>query len=382
MAKRLNIVLFTRSFEIGGAEVQLSSLARGLPRDKYNVTVVCLYPVGPLIHELNTDQIRIVSFDKKGRWDIAGLLPRIVTTLRELEPDILLSFLAPPNILSLIVSRFLRRSPVIISIRASNMELSNYDWSWRFTHKIEQLLSRFAAGIVANSESGRSYSLTQGFPDPIHVIANGIDTSKFLPQKADRERLRTEWGITDENTVIALTARLDPMKDHETFLRVACGLSKTFPATRFICFGEGPSPYTKYLKDLAHELGLDGILTWAGARTDMPAIYNSIDIAMLTSRFGEGFPNTVGEAMACGVRCAVTDVGDAARIIGDVGTINSVGDVDGLISSVSRYISQSDGSREETEKKCRDRIVRNYSVPAMVQNYENLFRQYSDVRYE
>jgi glycosyltransferase involved in cell wall biosynthesis len=374
MSQPLHIVLFARSLEIGGAEVQITALARGLSNRKgFRVTVVCLYARGALLDELYKAGITVVSLEKRGRWDLAGFAPRMIKKLRDLAPDILMSFLAPPNILSSLSRPFLGRCQVILGIRASNMDYSNYDWTWRLTHWVERSLSPLAHGIVANSDSGKCFSKDQGFMGEIHVIANGIDTDKFKPDDQNSIKLRQEWNLDKTMSVIGLTARLDPMKDHRTFIKAAAIAATKSPDLRFVCVGDGNPDFVRELKKLTNGTWLQEIIIWAGARRDMPDVFSAFDIATLTSSYGEGFPNTIGEAMACGRRCVVTDVGDAAKVVGTTGRIVQVGDAEGLADAWLAQLAQSSDQRRRNEGLSRSRIVENYSVPAMVDKYCQLF---------
>ena len=151
------------------------------------------------------------------------------------------------------------------------------------------------------------------------VITNGIDTERFKPDAAARARVREGWGVAENEILIGLMARLDPMKDHSTFLRTAAMLARERPDVRFVCVGNGPGSYKAELHRLATELELNGKLIWAGARRDMPAVFNALDIA--SSSYSEGFSNAIAEAMACSVPCVVTDVGDSASIVSGTGGV-------------------------------------------------------------
>jgi hypothetical protein len=117
-----------------------------------------------------------------------------------------------------------------------------------------------------------------------------------------------------------LPARIDPVKGHATFLKAASELLKSGAPLRFICIGGGSQNLATRLQALADEIGIAPHVIWTGNRSDMPAILNALDIAALCSD-AEGFPNVVGEAMACGVPCVGTDVGDTRHLISDTGFI-------------------------------------------------------------
>jgi len=104
----------------------------------------------------------------------------------------------------------------------------------------------------------------------------------------------------------------------------------------------------------------------------MPAAYNALDVCCLSSAFGEGFPNVLGEAMACGVPCVATDVGDAARIIDTCGIIVPSRNPGLLATGVVQALAAVDTERMQA---CRHRIEAEFSVVRMVDQTERLLRE-------
>jgi glycosyltransferase involved in cell wall biosynthesis len=136
--------------------------------------------------------------------------------------------------------------------------------------------------------------------------------------------------------------------------------------TRFVCVGGGPAQYQTRLQTLAKNLGLGERLLWLGPREDMPAVYNALDIAVSSSSYGEGLSNAIGEAMACGVPCAVTDIGDSAWIVGGTGEVVPVKDPVALRNAIERLLDQ----KSHTPAQIRLRIVEQLSVERLVVNTE------------
>jgi glycosyltransferase involved in cell wall biosynthesis len=163
-------------------------------------------------------------------------------------------------------------------------------------------------------------------PERLVVIDNLIDTDYFVPDPIARARQRAAWGVADTELLIGMAARFDPMKGHDIFLGAAARLIRDRPSVRFVLIGGGTASYAGTLKRTAERLGLDRSLIWAGEECDMAAAYNALDLATLSSLEGEGFPNAVAEAMACGVPVVATDTGDTARLIGATGLIVPPGD--------------------------------------------------------
>jgi glycosyltransferase involved in cell wall biosynthesis len=376
---RRKIVILARSLEVGGAETQLTALAKGLPTDQFDVTVACLYAKGPLMEDLQEAGIRILPLEKKGRWDILSFLSRTGKTLAALQPDILHSFLTPPNILSSLIINRIGNCKLAWGIRASNMDMSNYDWTWGLTFRLECFLSRRPDIIIANADAGMEYVIGKGFPRrSMTVIPNGIDTERYSRNSDAGQAVRQEFGVAMQDKIIGIVARLDPMKDHRTFLEAAGMMSKTRPDVRFLIVGYGSNEYEQSLKKMALDQGLEDKIIWAGQRRDLPDIHSALDIATLTSAYGEGFPNTIGEAMSCEVPCVGTNVGDTAKVIGNTGYVTQIGDACAIVDSWSRILSETPAEQSARRKRSRQYIEENFSLETMIEAHIQLYNQLCD----
>jgi len=160
------------------------------------------------------------------------------------------------------------------------------------------------------------------------------------------------------------------MKDHATFLEAAAHVTRERPDVRFLCVGPGSDAYTGELRDLADRLGLTDRVIWAGARNDMPAVYNALDVLTLTSCFGEGFPNVIGEAMATGVPCVVTDVGDSAWVVGNLGTVVPVRTPETLAPALLEMLHKTDTGQID-RSALRNSVVERFSVDAVTAKTES-----------
>src|SRR5262249_10878967 len=208
----------------------------------------------------------------------------------------------------------------------------------------------------------------------IAVVPNGIDTDAMRPDAAAGRAMRRTWGIPEDAFVIGCVARLDPMKDHANFLAAAARCSRETADLRFVCIGSGPPAYRAELQALSSSLGLADRVVWAGEIADVKAAYNAFDIATLPSAFGEGFPNVIGEAMACGVPVAATDVGDARAIIGGHGEVVPPGSPEWLGKAWTRLrqrLAEHPGLREAS----RNSIAANCGLDAMVCRTEVILAQ-------
>jgi glycosyltransferase involved in cell wall biosynthesis len=316
------IMFLTRDLGIGGAQRQLIELAIGLHRLGWSVKVVTFYHSGRLESRLHDAGVEIYCLEKSGRWDVLAFMRRLVNLVRRDEPDIIHGYLDTPNVLLALLRPWLGQARVVWGIRASNMDSARYDRLAAVESRLAALCSRMADLIICNSEAGRAYHESRGYPaSKMVVVPNGVDTQRFQPDDKARRAVRAEWAVHPQETLIGIVARLDAMKDHSSFLRAAAQTARAHPEARFVCVGEGPASYRDALMREAVALGLEGRLIWAGARDDIHQVYNALDLAVSSSSFGEGFPNMIGEAMATGIACVVTDVGDSAAIVGALGWV-------------------------------------------------------------
>ncbi len=120
---------------------------------------------------------------------------------------------------------------------------------------------------------------------------------------------------------------------------------------------------------MASQFGLKHCLIWAGEREDMPACYNALDVAISSSR-EEGFPNVVGESMACGVPVVVTDAGDSSFIVGHVGDVVPVQAPEALATAIDAVLRLSSYDRQIRISNARKRICDNFSIDALCRRSE------------
>jgi glycosyltransferase involved in cell wall biosynthesis len=357
-------VLLIRSLEVGGAERQMVALARGLAALGHEVRVLTFYPGGALRGDLDARGVSVTSLGKCGRWDMAGFLLRLVAVLRQERPTVLYSFLPTANLVGLVAARLAGIPQVVWGVRASNMDYSQYDRLSQFEAWLGGKLARYANKIICNSQAGAMHHAGLGYPaDKITVIVNGIDTARYCFDSAGRDRVRAEWGILPSDLLIGLPARFDPMKGHETSLRALAQLSLEMPAVKLACVGSGP--LFDSLRALSRELQIDGQVVWAGTRKDMPAVYSAFDLST-SSSYGEGFSNTIAEAMACGRMCVATDVGDSATIVCNDDWVVPARSSEALAQVWRRALALTVTERAALGAIARQRIVENYSVDCMV----------------
>ena len=171
------------------------------------------------------------------------------------------------------------------------------------------------------------------------------------------------------------------MKDHVGFLHSAGKLNKIYPEIHFVLVGQGVDKNNHLLTKLIEDLKITKNVHLLGKRMDMDEITAGLDIACSSSSWGESFSNAIGEAMACGIPCIVTDVGDSARIVGKTGIVVKPGDKKAFTDAMIRLIKMSPEERLGLGKLARNRIIKYFSLDLVVKKYEDMYQNLINMRH-
>lgn len=377
----MNVVLFVDSLRTGGAQRQFSILANGLAERGHVVTFATLYPGGPYWDWLAAaGKVSLRAIYPARGATMPGRIAQLVDAPRRLRQlvrrigaEVVYSALHTSNLLAWLAIASQRDATLAWSLRSSHR--AKLAWKQRPSFVLARLASRRVPLIVANSHAGLIDAGRDGFQArSSSVVVNGIDVAAFAPDPEARRRLRAEWQVPERSQLVGMVARLDPVKDHASFLRASASVSARAPGAMFVCVGGGPPSYRAELERQASELGLAERLRWVGERRDMAAVYNALDILCLASRT-EGFPNVVAEAMASGLPCVATRVGDVAEIIGATGRTVPPGAPEALALALLEMIELGPTLRQQLGLEARSRVSELYSLDAMVLRTEEVLNR-------
>lgn len=365
----MKIVFFTRSLTLGGAQTQLVLLAKELAKRGHDVKVFLFYREGQLLDALNDSGVEVVSLNKESRWDLLPFFFRLVKEVKAFRPDVFNSYLTTSNIFAAVLKWFVPSIKVVWGIRASKVDTREYNFATRMSWYCEARLAKVADLIIVNSESGRCHIVALGFPkNKVRVIFNGINIDRFRPNPDYRNQTRKNLGIQGDEVLVGLVASLEPIKNHELFLETCAHLSRKSEKLRFTCIGNGDQSRRGVLMKQASDLGIADKMIWLVGRPDVHEFYPALDIFCLTSK-SEGFPNVICEAMASGVMCVSTDVGDAKFIIGGTGSVVGQHDPKILAEEILALLSRSGSNQPRT----RSRIEECFSIERLTSKTEDEF---------
>lgn len=366
------VAFLTTGLSTGGAEMMLLKLCSRLDRSRFAPSVISLSDkgvIGPRIEALGVPVYALGM--RPSRPSLSGLmrLRKLVSTLR---PDLIQGWMYHGNLAASLTAG---NRPVVWGIRQSLYGLEKERALTRWVIRLGAVMSHYSRAIVYNSRTSARQHAAFGFDaSQSHTIPNGFDTETFHPNEDARVSIRQELGLSGNAVLIGLIGRYHPMKDHRTFLNAAALLSKkSSNVVYFLLAGREVDRDNPALGAMIMEFGLGDRVFLLGEREDIPQLNAALDIATSASAWGEGFSNSVGEAMSCGVPCVVTDVGDSAWITGDIGRVVPPSNPGALAAAWKSLIALGRDKRLALGLLARQRVMENFSLGSVIKQYEELY---------
>jgi glycosyltransferase involved in cell wall biosynthesis len=372
MIKLMHLI---NDLDTGGAETMLYKLVSRMDNSRFTNVVISMTDLGKFGGKMINKGIPVYTLGmRRGVPNPIGLL-RLLRIVRQEKPLILQTWLYHADLIGLLAGKLIH-IPVMWNLRCSNMNMQYYSKLSAIVIKLLRKLSSFPQAVLTNSESGKKLHQKLGFsPRRWVVIPNGFDLDFFHPDPDARKTFREKLGLSQKSILIGLIARFDPMKDHNTFLRAAFSLLKKYEDVHFILVGENINEKNNRLVKLIKSSGKEKNFYLLGQRDDIPYIMAALDIHTISSTFGEGFSNVIGEAMACGIPCVVTNVGDSALIVQETGKVVPPNDPEAVASAWSELIEVGHYERQKLGELARQRIKENFNVSKIVFQYEKVYEE-------
>ncbi|MFM8635760.1 MAG: glycosyltransferase [Planctomycetia bacterium] len=350
--------------DVGGAERALHTLLTHGLEGPFRNHVISLMGLGYYGRLLQQAGIHVTCLDMHpGRPSLLALMA-LRAAIAENTPDIIQGWMPHGNLAACLARYFFRRqSSLAWNIRIT---LENDRYESRLTRMITRFNASMSAApraIVYNSLRSRLNYEHLGYSARGSVfIPNGFNTDSWRPDIRDRVAVRNELGISEADRIIGFVGRGHHQKDIPNLFASITEIASSHPEAILVGvgrdldrFGQPPRRFIPL-----------------GQRSDVPRIMRAFDILCLSSR-AEGFPNVLGEAMATGVPCVTTDVGDARAIVGATGWVVPPRDSTALAQALRSAL---DASADEVQSRgyaARSRIQNDFSIAAIVGRYIALY---------
>lgn len=367
----------TTSLDMGGAQTMLAKLV-GVCTLNPSVTrpwLVTLRPPGVLAERVAASGCDVYSLDVSGA--IPG--PRAVTRLMRItsrrRPDILQGWMYHGNLAASVAAMVATRPvPVIWNVRHSLADPAAEKAGTRALLKLSAQLSGRTAAIIYNSRAAAREHQAIGFaPERAVHIPNGFNCSAFSPDRGRRTLLQQRFGIRTGPLVVAMVARYHPMKDHLNLINATARARAEGHDLHLLLVGTDlDDPRNPAATAARLALPADR-LTISGERLDVADWLPGVDMVALPSAWGEAFPNILGEAMACGVPCVATDVGDSGWVVGDAGMVVPPADTGALAAALVDLAAMPSETRQAVGMRGRARVAEHFEIEKIVRSYRALW---------
>jgi glycosyltransferase involved in cell wall biosynthesis len=373
----LKILHIITSLDQGGAEAVLCRLATS-KTEAVEHSVISLKGAGFYGPVLVASGIAVHYFDfgQFFRWRSLFEFRRLVKLIAEVSPDVLQTWLYHADLVGGIAARLAGHKAVVWGVRSASLSPLLMG---RFTRIVAWFCARLSglvpAAIATCSQEAAKVHKRRGYnASKFAVIANGFDLKIFKPDTDARKRLRQSWGVSDNEVLTGCVARWDPYKDHANLLEALSITLLGGSQLRCVLVGGGLDNRNPELSGLMAKYNLQDSVILAGMQSDIPSVMNALDLHILSSA-SEAFPNVVAEAMACGVPAIVTDVGDAALIVGNTGWVVPPKNPPLLSQALTQAVAGVNGEGYlQRRDAARQRIADNFSMEKMTQSYVDLWR--------
>lgn len=381
---RLHVVHVITGLHTGGAEMMLYKVLAAMDAARFSAEVISLSDGGDvrrLIEELGIP-VRSLGLTPSVAWAPRALRD-LWSALRARPGAVVQTWMYHADLLGGLAARLSGRRAVCWDIQGSNLDPATTRRKTRAIVRACAALSGWLpARIICCGHTTRQIHVDLGYAaDRMVVIPNAVDVSRFAPNPAARADVRRELGLADDTLLVGMAARYDPQKDHRNLVQAVGRLRKAGgPDPHVLLFGKDLTPANEELGESIRAAASTAHIHLLGPRSDVARLLAACDVSVLSSAYGEGLPNAVVEAMACGVPCVATDVGDTGWVIGETGTVVPPRDPEALAGALSALLSLPAAERVELGARARARVVEHFEIRAVADRYHALYESVASGR--
>lgn len=370
----MKLVLIITGLNGDGAEKMLLKVLERIERTRFSPHVISLTSkgkIGTCIEALGipVEALGMVS----GRLGLGKFL-RLVARLRTLRPDGVHTWMYHADLIGGLAARLAGVRAIGWGVRHSNLSpLYNKRSTLRVVRACAVLSRWVPRKILFCSKTASAVHAAIGYASKkLKVIPNGFDLRRFAPAPDAWISVRNELGLSSVTRLVGLIGRYDPQKNHAGFFEAAALIYRHCPDVHFLLAGSFVTSSNDELWRAAELARVDKVTHFLGRREDVPRLMAALDV-LASSSYGEAFPNVLGEAMACGVPCVVTDVGDSAEIVGQTGRVVPPGNMEGLAREILDLLALPSNERKALGGKARSRIQAKYEIGNVVKQCEEFY---------
>ena len=300
--------------------------------------------------------------------------------LQKLRPDLVHTWMYHADLLGGLAARSIGMRNIIWCIRSMDIRKGGSKVTLLIRKLCAWLSGQLPRVIVCAANASRKVHEAVGYaPNKMQVIPNGFVLDQLLPKCSSGSRIRDELGISNDCALIVSVGRFSPVKDHKTFIEAAGKLVAQRDDVRFMLVGRDLEPSNQQLMALIDATGKRDAFHLLGESSDVPACLQASDIFCLHS-VTEGFPNALGEAMAVGLPCITTDVGDAAYLLNNSEWVVPAASPDKLAEKLTAMLILPTVERKLLGQAAVSRIREHFTIDVISRRYYDLYTSLTDLK--
>mgnify|MGYP001331350001 CR=1 FL=1 len=359
----------------GGAERMLTRLLLAQPELADKRIVVVLRQAETFGEQLRSTGFTVHELGMKSYGDIPRIFFQLIKVIRSFHPDIVQTWMYHADLLGGLAARVSGYKNIIWGIRRTSVSFSDNGGTW-IIMKLCALLSRWLPKkIISVAEAGRQAHIKAGYAAAhMLVIPNGFDFLTLIATEGQRNAVRGECGFLEDELVIGCLGRFDHAKGHDIFVKAAAIVAKHNAKVIFLMVGRGCDAHNVKLNSWINGHNLQNCFVLLGERLDVPACLAAMDIFCMPSRT-EGFPNGLGEAMALGLPCVATEVGDTKFLVGDTAVLVPAQDEQALAQALLNVIDLPVKQRYQMGINAKARVMAEFSIEKACERFDGVYRE-------
>lgn len=372
----MRVLHIITSLNNGGAEAVLYRLCTNDTAAHHSV--ISMMDMGKYGRLLQQAGIPVCCLDMpQGKLTLSGL-KKLYQLLKLKNFDIVQTWMYHADLIGGVLARLIGVKTVFWGIRHSSLEKGASKKSTIFIAKLCAVLSKvIPKRIICCADAALKVHAAIGYDrSKLNVIYNGYQLERFSVNPSAGDVVRQQLAINETTKVFGMVGRFDPQKDHANLFASLSIFNQR--SVDFVCLlvGTGMVDSNIELMSMLKAKDLVSNIKLLGQRSDIPEVMNALDLHILSSSFGEGFPNVVAEAMACGTPCVTTDVGDAALIVGETGWISPPRNSEAMAELIQQAITEQQTNQDDWQSRrraCRRRIEENFGMETMIRKYHQVW---------
>lgn len=361
---------------VGGAELMLKRLAESHRHSTiYEHKIISLTTVGKVGLELRKLGVDVRSLEMGSVLDVPRVLWKLSRIIKLETPGIVQTWMYHADLLGGLAARFAGNRCIVWGIRTTDVQAGGVRATTLVRKVCAWLSSKIPHTIVCAADASRRAHIAVGYDATrMTVVPNGFDLTRLVATPEQRVGLRQMCGFDDTHVVVGTLGRFNPAKDHANFVHAAGLVAQDHPEVRFLMVGRELTSDNAVLMHWIQQTGCADRFVLLGERADVAVCLSAMDIFGLSSRT-EGFPNVVGEAMAMGVPCVVTDVGDAAMLVADTGVVVPKEDSSALALGLGQLLTLEADVLHAQGQMARQRIVAEFTIMRARDRFEAVYQR-------